>query len=158
MQPSLLSPGHRCPWRIGTRSLCSATTHIYDVEQAVKDGAIVSIYYESRLAKLELREEETPDLDEEVEELTEDEEDDDAKLAQLRRWAALERLVGALLRINSVVAQIVAHFENRLAATDGKAMVVCMSGQVCVDLFNAIVALRPEWHDPIRKRVPSGSS
>lgn len=131
-----------------TRAVFGDYVHIYDVEQAVRDGATVPIYYESRLAKLELKEEETPHLDEEVEELTEDEEDDAAKVAQMRRWAALEKLVGAPPRLQKVAADIVAHFENRLAVLDGKAMVVAMSREIAVHLYNAIVALRPEWHDP----------
>ena len=131
-----------------TRAVFGDYVHIYDVEQAVKDGATVPIYYESRLARLELQEAEAPLLDDEVEELTEDEEDDHAKAAQLRRWAALEKLVGAPPRIQKVAADLVEHFENRLASLDGKAMVVAMSREICVHLYDAIVALRPGWHDP----------
>ena len=131
-----------------TRAVFGDYVHIYDVEQAVKDGATVPIYYESRLARLELQEAEAPKLDDEVEELTEDEEDDTAKAAQLRRWAALEKLVGAPPRIQKVAADLVEHFENRLASLDGKAMVVAMSREICVHLYDAIVALRPGWHDP----------
>ncbi|MCK6423610.1 MAG: type I restriction endonuclease subunit R [Burkholderiaceae bacterium] len=131
-----------------TRAVFGDYVHIYDVEQAVKDGATVPIYYESRLARLELQEAETTLLDDEVEELTEDEEDDTAKAAQLRRWAALEKLVGAPPRIQKVAADLVEHFENRLASLDGKAMVVAMSREICVHLYDAIVALRPSWHDP----------
>ncbi|WP_438635777.1 type I restriction endonuclease subunit R [Methyloversatilis discipulorum] len=131
-----------------TRAVFGDYVHIYDVEQAVRDGATVPIYYESRLARLELQEAEAPKLDDEVEELTEDEEDDTAKAAQLRRWAALEKLVGAPPRIQKVAADLVEHFENRLASLDGKAMVVAMSREICVHLYDAIVALRPSWHDP----------
>ncbi|MFC3146451.1 type I restriction endonuclease subunit R [Piscinibacterium candidicorallinum] len=131
-----------------TRAVFGDYVHIYDVQQAVHDGATVPIYYESRLAKLELKDEETPTLDDEVEELTEDEEDDSAKAAQKRRWAALERLVGAPPRIARVAADIVQHFETRQAAMDGKAMIVAMSREICVQLYDAIVAIRPEWHDP----------
>lgn len=131
-----------------TRAVFGDYVHIYDVEQAVKDGATVPIYYESRLARLELQEADAPLLDDEVEELTEDEEDDTAKAAQLRRWAALEKLVGAPPRIQKVAADLVEHFENRLATLDGKAMVVAMSREICVHLYDAIVALRPGWHDP----------
>ncbi|HQC98394.1 MAG TPA: type I restriction endonuclease subunit R [Aquabacterium sp.] len=131
-----------------TRAVFGDYVHIYDVEQAVKDGATVPIYYESRLARLELQEAEATLLDDEVEELTEDEEDDTAKAAQLRRWAALEKLVGAPPRIQKVAADLVEHFENRLASLDGKAMVVAMSRDICVHLYDAIVALRPSWHDP----------
>jgi type I restriction enzyme R subunit len=131
-----------------TRAVFGDYVHIYDVEQAVKDGATVPIYYESRLARLELQEADAPLLDDEVEELTEDEEDDTAKAAQLRRWAALEKLVGAPPRIQKVAADLVEHFENRLASLDGKAMVVAMSREICVHLYDAIVDLRPSWHDP----------
>lgn len=130
-----------------TRAVFGDYVHIYDVEQAVRDGATVPIYYESRLARLELQEADAPQLDDEVEELTEDEEDDTVKAAQLRRWAALEKLVGAPPRIQKVAADLVEHFENRLASLDGKAMVVAMSREICVHLYDAIVALRPSWHD-----------
>jgi len=129
-----------------TRAVFGEYVHIYDIEQAVKDGATVPIYYESRLAKLELKEDETPLIDDEVDELTEDEEDS-AKALTLRRWAALEKVVGAPPRIQKVAEDLVQHYENRLAAMDGKAMVVAMSREICVHLYNAIVALRPEWHD-----------
>ncbi|MEQ1730447.1 MAG: type I restriction endonuclease subunit R, partial [Vicinamibacterales bacterium] len=131
-----------------TRAVFGEYVHIYDVEQAVKDGATVPIYYESRLARLELKEADAASLDEDVDELTEDEEDDTAKAAQLRRWAALEKLVGAPPRVQKIAADLVEHFENRLASLDGKAMVVAMSREICVHLYDAIVALRPEWHDP----------
>jgi type I restriction enzyme R subunit len=149
--------------------------HIYDIEQAVKDGATVPIYYESRLVKLDLKDDESGLLDDEVDELAEDEEgqvDEGAKVAKLRRWAALAQLVGAPPRIQKVAADIVSHFENRLTAqTDevrrdasgGKAMVVAMSREICVHLYQAIVALRPDWHsdDPDQgaiKVVMTGSA
>lgn len=146
-----------------TRAVFGDYVHIYDVQQAVTDGATVPIYYESRLASLELKEEESPEIDDAVEELAEDEEDDAAKAAQFRRWAALEKIVGAPPRIAKVAGDLVAHFENRLAVMDGKAMVVCMSREICVHLYNAIVALRPEWHstDPEKgavKIVMTGSA
>jgi type I restriction enzyme R subunit len=155
-----------------TRAVFGDYVHIYDIEQAVKDGATVPIYYESRLARLELKEADVTLLDSEVDELTEDEEGDAAKVAKLRRWAALEQLVGAPPRIQKVAADIVDHFESRLAAqTDevrheafgGKAMVVAMSREICVHLYDAIVALRPEWHsdDPMQgaiKVVMTGSA
>ncbi|MBX9873081.1 MAG: type I restriction endonuclease subunit R [Burkholderiaceae bacterium] len=129
-----------------TRAVFGDYVHIYDIEQAVKDGATVPIYFESRLAKLEIKEEDSALLDEEVDELTEDEEGDAAKVAKLRRWAALEQLVGSQPRIQQVASDIVAHFENRLSVMDGKAMVVAMSREICVHLYDAIVALRPDWH------------
>jgi type I restriction enzyme R subunit len=155
-----------------TRAVFGDYVHVYDIEQAVRDGATVPIYYESRLAKLELNEDEASALDDEVDELTEDDEGDAAKVARLRRWAALAQIVGAPPRIQKVAADIVAHFESRLAAqTDevrleafgGKAMVVAMSREICVHLYDAIVALRPHWHhdDPAQgviKVVMTGSA
>ena len=134
-----------------TRAVFGDYVHVYDIEQAVRDGATVPIYYESRLAKLELKDDEAAALDDEVDALTEDDEgliDDSARVARLRRWAALAQLVGAPPRIQKVAADIVAHFEQRLDAMDGKAMVVAMSREICVHLYDAIVALRPHWHDP----------
>jgi type I restriction enzyme R subunit len=146
-----------------TRSVFGSYVHIYDIEQAVRDGATVPIYYESRLAKLELKEADISQLDTEVNELTEDEASEDAKVSKLRRWAALEQLVGAPPRIQKVAADIVRHFEARLSVVDGKAMVVAMSRDVCVHLYDAIVALRPDWHsdDPMQgciKVVMTGSA
>lgn len=129
-----------------TRAVFGDYVHIYDIEQAVTDGATVRLYYESRLAKLELKPEETPHLDAEIEELTEDEEET-AKAHSLRRWAALEKLVGSPPRIAQVAKDMVAHFETRQSTQEGKAMVVAMSREVCVHLYDALVALRPEWHD-----------
>lgn len=146
-----------------TRAVFGDYVHIYDIEQAVKDGATVSIYYESRLASLELKEEDIGALDDQVDELTEDEESDETKVATLRRWAALEKIVGAPPRIQKIAADIVSHFENRQAVMDGKAMVVAMSRDICVHLYNAITQLRPEWHsdDPTQgaiKIVMTGSA
>ncbi|RQQ36274.1 type I restriction endonuclease subunit R [Burkholderia stagnalis] len=146
-----------------TRAVFGDYVHIYDIEQAVKDGATVPIYYESRLASLELKEEDADALDDEVDELTEDEESDEAKVATLRRWAALEKIVGAPPRIQKIAADIVSHFENRQSVMDGKAMIVAMSRDICVHLYNAITQLRPEWHsdDPTQgalKIVMTGSA
>ncbi|WP_367190024.1 type I restriction endonuclease subunit R [Burkholderia sp. Ed8] len=146
-----------------TRAVFGDYVHIYDIEQAVKDGATVPIYYESRLASLELKDEDASALDDEVDELTEDEESDEAKVATLRRWAALEKIVGAPPRIQKIAADIVSHFENRQSVMDGKAMIVAMSRDICVHLYNAITQLRPEWHsdDPTQgsiKIVMTGSA
>ncbi|MGX0136300.1 type I restriction endonuclease subunit R [Cupriavidus metallidurans] len=146
-----------------TRAVFGDYVHIYDIEQAVKDGATVPIYYESRLASLELKEEDARALDDEVDELTEEEESDEAKVATLRRWAALEKIVGAPPRIQKIAADIVSHFENRQSVMDGKAMIVAMSRDICVHLYNAITQLRPEWHrdDPAQgaiKIVMTGSA
>jgi type I restriction enzyme R subunit len=129
-----------------TRSVFGEYVHIYDIEQAVKDGATVPIYYESRLAKLSLNPVEMADLDSEVDELTEDDEEN-SKASTLRRWAALEKVVGAPPRVNKIAEDLVHHFEARLSALEGKAMIVSMSREICVHLYNAIVAIRPEWHD-----------
>jgi type I restriction enzyme R subunit len=145
-----------------TRAVFGEYIDIYDMEQAQRDGATVPIYYESRLPKLELSEEETPRIDEEVEELTEDEEE--AVQAKIKtRWAAIEKLVGAEPRLKKVAADFLQHFDKRLEAMDGKAMFVCMSRDICADLYKQIVSLRPEWHDPDPKKgaikiVMTGSS
>ncbi len=119
--------------------------HIYDIEQAVEDGATVKIYYESRLAKLELRPEERPKIDPEFEEVTEGEEVE--KKEKLKsKWARLEVIVGNEKRIKRIAKDIVDHFETRLQTLDGKAMIVCMSRRICMDLHNEIIKLKPEWY------------
>ncbi|CAM3983210.1 type I restriction enzyme R subunit [Kerstersia gyiorum] len=129
-----------------TRSVFGDYIHIYDMQQAKEDGATVAILYESRLAKLKLREADLEAIDEEVDELAEDEEENtQARLKS--KWAALEKVVGAEPRIASVAADLVDHFEERNKAQDGKAMVVGMSRDICVHLYNEIVKLRPDWHD-----------
>lgn len=119
---------------------------IYDIQRAVEDGATVRIFYESRLAKLDLKESEKPKLDEEFEEVTEGEEQE-AKEKAKSKWARLEALVGSDKRIALVAKDLVEHFERRLEAMDGKGLVVCMSRRICVDLYNEIIKLRPQWHD-----------
>ncbi len=117
----------------------------YDILRAVEDGATVPIYYESRLAKLELKEEEKPKLDPEFEEITEGEEE--AEKNKLKtKWAALEAMVGTEKRVRLVAQDIIDHFEKRLDAMDGKAMIVCMSRRICVEMYDAIIKLRPQWH------------
>ena len=129
-----------------TRAVFGDYIHVYDMQQAKEDGATVAIYYESRLAKLSLKDSELAHIDEEVDELAEDEEEDQQSRLK-SRWAALEKVVGAEPRIKSVAADLVAHFEERNQAQSGKAMVVAMSREICVHLYNEIIALRPEWHD-----------
>lgn len=135
-----------------TRSVFGEYIHVYDMQQATEDGATVAIYYESRLAKLSLKDSELPSIDDQVDELAEDEEDDQQSRLK-SRWAALEKVVGAEPRIQSVAADLVTHFEERnqglvsMGQMPGKAMVVGMSREICVHLYNEIVALRPEWHD-----------
>ena len=145
-----------------TRAVFGDYIHIYDMQQAKDDGATVGIYFESRLAKLELKEAELPQIDAEVDELTEDEEE--SQQAKLKsRWAALERVVGAEPRIQAVAKDLVAHYEERCKAQDGKAMIVAMSREICVHLYNEIKKLRPDWHnnDPEKgaiKVVMTGSA
>jgi type I restriction enzyme, R subunit len=137
-----------------TRAVFGDYIHIYDMQQAKEDGATVAIYYESRLAKLRLNEEDLPKIDAEVDELAEDEEDSaQAKLKS--RWAALEKIVGAAPRIASVAADIVEHFAERNAPMPGKAMIVGMSRDICVHLYNEIKKLKPEWHsdDPEKGQI-----
>lgn len=129
-----------------TRAVFGDYIHVYDMQQAKEDGATVAIYYESRLAKLKLKEADLASLDEEVDELAEDEEEQtQARLKS--RWAALEKVVGAEPRIASVAADLVEHFEERNKAQDGKAMVVAMSRDICALLYKEIIDLRPDWHD-----------
>lgn len=145
-----------------TRAVFGDYIHIYDMQQAKEDGATVAIYYESRLAKLKLKEADLESLDEEVDELAEDEEEQiQARLKS--RWAALEKVVGAQPRIASVAADLVEHFEERNKAQDGKAMVVTMSRDICALLYKAIIELRREWHheDPEKgaiKVIMTGSA
>ena len=119
---------------------------VYDIQQAVQDGATVPIYYESRLAKIELDENEKPHIDPEFEEVTETEEVTQKEKLKTK-WAQLEALVGTEKRLGLIADDIIAHFEERLETMDGKGMIVCMSRRICVDLYNAIVKRRPEWHD-----------
>lgn len=128
-----------------TRAVFGDYVSIYDIERAVKDGATVPIYYESRLAKLELKETERPRIDEEFEEVTENEEVD-RKERLKTKWAQLEALVGSEKRVNLIAQDLISHFERRLDAMDGKAMVVCMSRRICVELYEAIARIRPAWH------------
>ncbi|MBW1823580.1 MAG: type I restriction endonuclease subunit R [Deltaproteobacteria bacterium] len=128
-----------------TRAVFGNDIDIYDIEQAVKDGATVRIYYESRLVKLELKEDEKPKIDPEFEEVTEGEES--TRKEKLKsRWARLEAIVGAKKRIKQIAKDIVNHFEERLKIIDGKAMIVCMSRRICIDLHNEIIKLRPQWY------------
>jgi type I restriction enzyme R subunit len=128
-----------------TRHVFGDYIDVYDIERAVEDGATVPIYYESRLAKLDLDRRERPHIDEEFEEVTEGEEAE-RKEKLKSKWAQLEAVVGTGKRLELVARDLVDHFENRLAAMDGKAMIVCMSRRICVDLYTEIVRLRPEWH------------
>ena len=128
-----------------TRAVFGDYISIYDIQRAVEDEATVPIYYESRLAKLDMDESMRPTIDPEFEEATEGEEVE-RKEKLKTRWAQLEAIVGAEKRLRLVAQDIVAHFEQRLEALDGKAMVVCMSRRICVTLYRELVRLRPDWH------------
>ena len=127
-----------------TRAVFGDYISVYDIQQAVLDGATVPIYYENRLAKLALDEGAHPLIDEEFEEATEGEEVE-RKERLKTRWAQLEAIVGAEQRVRLVAQDIVEHYEQRLDAIEGKAMVVCMSRRICIDLYRELVRLRPEW-------------
>ncbi len=129
-----------------TRAVFGDYIDIYDIKRAVQDGATVRIYYEGRLAKIALKEEEKPKIDQEFEEVTEGEETQ-LKEKLKSKWARLEAMVGSEKRIDLIAKDLIEHFERRLEAMDGKAMVVCMSRRICMDLYDAIVKIRPTWHD-----------
>lgn len=135
---------------------------VYDMTQAVEDNTTVKIFYESRIAKIDLPDETKPLLDDEYEEITEDQEQE--QISKLKsKWSRLEALVGSEQRIELVAQDIVQHFEERQKASFGKSMIVAMSRRICVELYNAIVKLRPDWHNDsadkgIIKVVMSGSS
>ena len=129
-----------------TRTVFGDYISVYDIQRAVEDGATVPIYYESRLAKLALDEDEKPNIDLAFEEATEGEEVERREKLKTK-WAQLEAVVGSEKRVKQVVEDIVAHFEQRLEVLEGKAMVVCMSRRICVDLYRELARLRPDWHD-----------
>ncbi|CDT49166.1 type I restriction endonuclease subunit R [Vibrio coralliirubri] len=131
-----------------TRGVFGEYVSIYDIQDAVDDGATVPIYYESRLAKLDINQGEIEQLNDKVEdEIGEDEETADREKVK-SEWATLEKLVGAEPRIEQVAKDLVEHFTTRTSTFPGKAMIVSMSREICVDLYNAIVAIKPEWHHP----------
>jgi type I restriction enzyme R subunit len=145
-----------------TRAVFGDYISIYDIQRAVIDGATVPIYYESRVAKLELKPSERPKIDPQFEELTEGEEVE-RKEKLKTKWAQLEAIVGSENRVKIIARDLVAHFEERLAAMDGKAMVVCMSRRICVELYRELMALRPEWNNAeddkgVLKVVMTGSA
>ncbi|MCT4648467.1 MAG: type I restriction endonuclease subunit R [Carboxylicivirga sp.] len=128
---------------------------IYDIQDAVDDKATVPIFYESRLAKLDINKEQIEELNKEVEEVIEDEEDINARENTKSKWTALEKLVGADDRLEEVADDMVKHFEQRIQVIDGKAMIVCMSRDICAHMYEKIIALRPDWHndDPKKGQV-----
>lgn len=119
---------------------------IYDMTRAVEDEATVKIYYENRIIKLDSIDEALQDIDEEFEELTEDQEDDDRERNK-SKWSRLEAIVGSPNRIKKLAEDIVNHYEEKSKSIDGKAMIVCMSREICVKLYDEIVKIRPDWHN-----------
>ncbi len=130
-----------------TRAVFGDYIDIYDIERAIADNATKPIFYESRLAKLSLDEAERPRLDEAFEEVTEGEEQEGRERLK-SKWAQLEALVGTPKRIAQIADDLIAHFEQRQTALKGKGMVVCMSRRICVELYNALIQRRPQWHNP----------
>jgi type I restriction enzyme R subunit len=138
-----------------TREIFGDYVSVYDLTRAVNDGATVRIYYESRLAKVSLNEEARKTLDEGVDEVLETEEDIEARERAKSRWARQVAVVGASKRVKEIAEDLVAHWKQRSATQVGKAMVVCMSRHICVDLYDQIVKLRPDWHsdDPAKGKA-----
>ena len=129
-----------------TRAVFGDYISIYDIQHSVEDGATVPIYYESRLAKLALDEAQRPQIDSDFEEATEGEEIERRERLKTK-WAQLEAVVGAEERVKQIAKDIVDHFERRLEALEGKAMIVCMSRRICVELYRELIRLRSEWDD-----------
>ncbi|HEE3195721.1 TPA: type I restriction endonuclease subunit R [Klebsiella pneumoniae] len=146
-----------------TRGVFGDYVSIYDIQDAVDDGATVPIYYESRLAKLDINQDEIEALNDQVEEEIGEDEETESREKIKSQWSALEKLVGAEPRIKQVAQDLVEHFTIRCETFPGKAMIVAMSREICVDLYDAIVAIKPEWHsdDPNKgaiKIVMTGSA
>ena len=145
-----------------TQAVFGNYVDIYDIQQAVDDKATVPIFYESRLAKVNFNEDEKVKLDQEFEELTENEEVTDRQ--RLRsRWTRLEAVIGSPTRLKKIAEDIVKHFENRASVLEGKAMIVCMSRRICVELYNEIIKIKPDWHSDdddkgVIKVIMTGSS
>ena len=130
---------------VNTPAVFGEYIDVYDINRGVEDGSTVPIYYESRVARIELDDNEKPKLDEEIAALTEDEAEGEQERLK-RRWANVEAVVGTKKRLSRVAGDIVKHFEDRVVGMDGKAMVVGMSRRICVALYDQIVKLRPKWH------------
>ena len=128
-----------------TRAVFGDYISVYDIERSVEDRATVPIYYESRLAKLTLDEAERPKIDPEFEDVTEGEEIE-RKEKLKTKWAQLEAVAGAGPRLRLIAEDIVSHFDRRIEALDGKAMIVCMSRRICIDLYRELTRLCPDWH------------
>ncbi|MEZ4672261.1 MAG: type I restriction endonuclease subunit R [Anaerolineae bacterium] len=129
-----------------TRQVFGDYIDVYDIQRAVDDGATVPIYYEARLARLQLREAQRDLIDPTFEEVTEGAEET-VKEKLKTKWSQLEAMVGTETRLEQVAQDIISHFEQRLEVLDGKAMIVCMSRRIAVDLYDHIIRLRPHWHE-----------
>lgn len=130
-----------------TQAVFGEYVSIYDIQQAVDDGATVPIYYESRLAKINLDHTALPTIDDEVEDILESETADEREKERAKsQWSALEAIVGTDARLQVVAEDLIKHYETRSQTQPGKAMVVAMSRDICVRLYDKIVELRPEWH------------
>ncbi|MAT16625.1 MAG: restriction endonuclease subunit R [Planctomyces sp.] len=129
-----------------TKAVFGEYIDTYDILRAVEDGATVPIFYESRLARIEIDEKERPKLDAAFEEITEAEEEESRRQKMRTKWASLEAMVGTEKRVDLVAEDLVRHFDNRQEAMEGKGLIVCMSRRICVDMYNAIIKLRPDWH------------
>ncbi|RZT93578.1 type I restriction enzyme R subunit [Ancylomarina subtilis] len=138
-----------------TQNVFGSYVSIYDIQDAVDDGATVPIFYESRLAKLDINQAEIEKLNQDVEEVIEDEEDLVTREKTKSKWAELEKLVGAENRMLKIAADLVNHYQQRIQIIDGKAMIVCMSRDICVQMYNHITAIKPEWHndDPSKGNI-----
>ncbi|CEO38582.1 type I restriction endonuclease subunit R [Photobacterium kishitanii] len=146
-----------------TRGVFGEYVSVYDIQDAVDDGATVPIYYESRLAKLNINQDEIEELNDLVDDEISEEDETDTREKIKSQWATLEKLVGSEPRIAQVAQDFVTHFTTRTETFPGKAMIVAMSREICVDLYNAIIAIKPEWHhdDPDKgaiKIVMTGSA
>ncbi len=130
-----------------TRAVFGDYVSIYDIQDAVDDGATVPIYYESRLAKLDVNQSEIEELSNQVEEIVEEYESESEREKAKSQWSTLEKLVGSEPRLRQVAEDLVKHYEKRTSSVEGKAMVVAMSREICVDLYDQITSLRPQWHD-----------
>ena len=131
---------------VNTPAVFGEYIDVYDIQRAVEDEATVPIYYESRLARIELDESVKDEIDEQVDSLVDEDITQDGERLK-GKWSRIEALVGSDQRLKLVAKDLVKHFEDRVAAMQGKAMIVCMSRRICVDLYNEITALRPDWHD-----------
>ena len=130
-----------------TQAVFGDYVSVYDIQQAVDDGATVPIFYESRLAKIDLNLPELPQVDEDVEDILDSETADDREKEKAKsQWSALEAIVGSEPRLKEVAQDLIQHYETRSETQPGKAMIVTMSREICVRLYDQIIALKPEWH------------